>query len=467
MSLESSTSTVDYLGNGVTDTFSIPFAYHATDDVKAYKGTTGGTLTLLTYTTNYTLSDAGPISEGEGQSLTMVVAPAVGQTLRISRVVALTQPLDLTAQGTYAPSSIENALDRLEMQIQQINDGTISVDSYVAGAVVGSGTPVAVDAAAAVVGVAVTSSHSDHKHSVTVASPAALPMDNSGSAGVATSLARSDHVHPITTYSSAPAAVGTADAGTSGLAPSRGNHVHAHGDQLGGTLHADVTTSVDGFMVAADKLKLNGLRSELLQFFDDFTGKVPDTAYRWGATYGAGGGSVAEGTDEWGAVDMNASASATGSVLLQSGLLASPQRSMYFACRMRITSNTSQVIRIGLDSGSGVNYARFATAAAEWFGETKDGASATSTTTGKTADTSFHTFEFILSSSSVAFYYDGTLVLTVAATLPAASTPLRAYLYIANSSASQRNMYIDFVRVRWLPTLTIPEYRESGQDMVT
>ncbi len=37
------------------------------------------------------------------------------------------------------------------------------------------------------------------------------------------------------------------------------NHVHAHGNQLGGTLHADATTGTSGFLSAADKTKLDGL----------------------------------------------------------------------------------------------------------------------------------------------------------------------------------------------------------------
>ena len=46
---------------------------------------------------------------------------------------------------------------------------------------------------------------------------------------------------------------GVADTGA------RSDHVHAHGDQGGGSLHATATTSVSGFMSAADKIKLDGL----------------------------------------------------------------------------------------------------------------------------------------------------------------------------------------------------------------
>ena len=61
-----------------------------------------------------------------------------------------------------------------------------------------------------------------------------------------------------------PAPLGTAAVG-SGTTAARSNHVHAHGDQLGGTLHAVATTSVDGFQSAADKTKLDGIATGATQ----------------------------------------------------------------------------------------------------------------------------------------------------------------------------------------------------------
>lgn len=59
-------------------------------------------------------------------------------------------------------------------------------------------------------------------------------------------------------YGTSTQPLGTAAAGTA-TAVSRSDHVHAHGNQAGGTLHPVVTTSVAGFMSAADKIKLNNL----------------------------------------------------------------------------------------------------------------------------------------------------------------------------------------------------------------
>jgi len=58
--------------------------------------------------------------------------------------------------------------------------------------------------------------------------------------------------------STTPAAVGTAAVGT-GTTAARADHVHGHGNQAGGSLHSDATTSVSGFMSGTDKTKLNGI----------------------------------------------------------------------------------------------------------------------------------------------------------------------------------------------------------------
>lgn len=57
----------------------------------------------------------------------------------------------------------------------------------------------------------------------------------------------------------APASVGTTNTIGVGTTAARADHIHAHGDQLGGSLHAVATTAVAGFMSPADKLKLDSL----------------------------------------------------------------------------------------------------------------------------------------------------------------------------------------------------------------
>lgn len=88
-------------------------------------------------------------------------------------------------------------------------------------------TPIAVDAAAAVLGTSLKSAHEDHKHSLTVAAPSTIGTANA--AGSATSTVRSDHVHD-------------------------------HGSQTVDTLHALVVAGAShGFMDKATKTKVDGI----------------------------------------------------------------------------------------------------------------------------------------------------------------------------------------------------------------
>ena len=114
--------------------------------------------------------------------------------------------------------------------------------------------PVNVTKAAAVIGTSGEPARADHKHDVTTAAPAVTGVATASGEGSATTLARSDHTHQSNTT---PNTVGTANTiGTAGE-PARADHVHDHGAQTSGTLHAVATTSVAGFMSAADKTKLN------------------------------------------------------------------------------------------------------------------------------------------------------------------------------------------------------------------
>lgn len=86
------------------------------------------------------------------------------------------------------------------------------------------------------------------------ASGAELLADRAGSTGKLTP----EQLVTSRLASTTPAAVGTAAVGV-GTTAARADHVHAHGDQAGGTLHADATTSVAGFMSASDKTKLDSV----------------------------------------------------------------------------------------------------------------------------------------------------------------------------------------------------------------
>ena len=97
----------------------------------------------------------------------------------------------------------------------------------------------------------------DHQHPVATGTPVSQTPDQANAEGVSTDLARSDHVHNIP--AATPVDVGSANAEGVAASFARSDHVHNHGNQAGGALHAAATPSVNGFMSAADKTKLNAL----------------------------------------------------------------------------------------------------------------------------------------------------------------------------------------------------------------
>lgn len=118
--------------------------------------------------------------------------------------------------------------------------------------------PVNVTAGSAATGTGTHAAKDDHVHSVSTAAAVGLSPASTNAAGSADTLARSDHTHAIAT-AAAVVTIGTANAAGSAATFARGDHVHSHGAQTDGTLHAAVSTSVAGFMSAADKVKLNAL----------------------------------------------------------------------------------------------------------------------------------------------------------------------------------------------------------------
>jgi len=115
------------------------------------------------------------------------------------------------------------------------------------------------------VGTANSYSRSDHKHDISIAAPVTANADGNNNAGSASSVSRSDHKHNVSV--AAPTTISDST-NQEGVASSltRSDHVHAHGNRGGGALHALVTTTVNGFMSAVDKVILNRLRTGFLQY---------------------------------------------------------------------------------------------------------------------------------------------------------------------------------------------------------
>jgi hypothetical protein len=109
-------SSVDYVGNGVTTAFAVPFPFLANAHLVLTR-TVDEVDTVLTEGVDYTLTGAG----GASGTATLTEPLASGAGLNIERNVPLTQETAFTAQGTFSPALHERALDKLTMMVQQLS----------------------------------------------------------------------------------------------------------------------------------------------------------------------------------------------------------------------------------------------------------------------------------------------------------------------------------------------------------
>lgn len=98
-------------------------------------------------------------------------------------------------------------------------------------------------------------SRSDHTHDLSTGTVSTQTPDQANTEGSSANLARADHTHNIP--SGSVVQIGTSNFNGATASFALADHIHAHGNQTNGTLHAAATTSVNGFMSAADKTKLD------------------------------------------------------------------------------------------------------------------------------------------------------------------------------------------------------------------
>ena len=110
---------ISYSGNGSTTVFSFPRQFFLATDLDVYLVDTATNVSVLqTLGTHYSVSGAGSPSGG---NITMVTAPPTGTTLVIVRDTPLTQGLDLDNVTSLPMTSLEAALDRAMMTIDEVN----------------------------------------------------------------------------------------------------------------------------------------------------------------------------------------------------------------------------------------------------------------------------------------------------------------------------------------------------------
>jgi hypothetical protein len=109
-------------GDGAVTSFNYNFRIDDEDDLVVIHTDADGVESTLTITADYTVAGVG---EAAGGTITYPVSGSplpASETLTLKRVLALTQLTNLRNQGGYFPEVQEGALDRLEMQIQQLSE---------------------------------------------------------------------------------------------------------------------------------------------------------------------------------------------------------------------------------------------------------------------------------------------------------------------------------------------------------
>lgn len=119
MTLSATAQRVSYSGDGSTTTFAFAFTIWAAAEMKVYLVSSAGVATLKTLTTHYTLSPSSYPATG---NVVMVTAPAVGETLVLIRLQALSQALDLVNGDPMPSDLIERRFDILTGIIQNLSE---------------------------------------------------------------------------------------------------------------------------------------------------------------------------------------------------------------------------------------------------------------------------------------------------------------------------------------------------------
>ena len=119
MTISSTTIKNSYAGNGSTTAFSFSYYIIAEDDLEVLIRSSNGTETLQTITTNYTVTG---VQSNSGGTVTMVTAPATGETLVIRRKTSQVQDTDYVANDPFPAETHEAALDKAMLVSQELQE---------------------------------------------------------------------------------------------------------------------------------------------------------------------------------------------------------------------------------------------------------------------------------------------------------------------------------------------------------
>lgn len=111
-----------YNCNGATTNFAFTFKVFSSADLVVTLTDADGVETTLVLTTDYSVSLNADQNANPGGSITTVQTYSASYDITITSDVAATQPTDLTSGGGWYPDTVENALDRAIVLIQQLEE---------------------------------------------------------------------------------------------------------------------------------------------------------------------------------------------------------------------------------------------------------------------------------------------------------------------------------------------------------
>lgn len=116
-----------YDGNGVTTSFTFSFKVFAKEDIGVYLVDVDGLETELVLDSDYSVTLNGDQDATPGGSITYPLSGdplASGETLSVIGTLEYEQTLDLLGGGNFNPRNVEDAFDRVVIQIQQLAEET-------------------------------------------------------------------------------------------------------------------------------------------------------------------------------------------------------------------------------------------------------------------------------------------------------------------------------------------------------
>lgn len=115
-----------YAGAGTTGPFTVGFRFLENTHLEVVKTSISGVDAVLSFPADYSVTGAG----GTSGTVTTTAAVAVGEKLTIIRNVPFTQETDYTQSDPFPAESHEDALDKLTMavqQLQEVSDRTLTL----------------------------------------------------------------------------------------------------------------------------------------------------------------------------------------------------------------------------------------------------------------------------------------------------------------------------------------------------